>query len=245
MSKIEQAGRFWGEHMGKYVLEFARHKVEQFEVDVAGVENLLVLQGRPYLLTANHIKPEGKIAHQSGLAPDALIFEHLVAQATGRQLRIIAKCDDGWWADNLYKYFQKYVGQPFGKGMIEAFGFIPIKKNPGSFNRDFLMAVDKVVKDGEPILIFPEGTWREDFDPAAELESGAATIAVKYNLPIVPAYIKGGRSWQSGERVRVLFGQHFESEGKNKAEITSQIKSSLTNLFALANLKNEGDTDLS
>jgi hypothetical protein len=231
MSKLEQMGRLFGEHVAKPGLEFIRRRVEQFELEIAGIENLKILHARPYLLAANHIKPEGKVSNQSGLAPDALIFERLIAEETGRQLRIIAKCDDGWWADNLYKYFQKFVGQPFGKGMYEALGFIPIKKNPGSFNRDFLKAVARVVEQGEPILIFPEGNWREEYDPEAKLESGAATIALKYNLPIVPAYIKGGKSWRSGEKASVIFGPHFEAQSNNKEKITEQIRLAIKDLF--------------
>ncbi len=79
--------------------------------------------------------------------------------------------------------------------MSEGIGFIliKIKKNSGSFNRDFIKAVDLVVAAGEPILIFPEGVWKNRFGPENKLETGAATIALRHNLPIVPAYIEGGK----------------------------------------------------
>ncbi len=225
---IEGAGKFFGEHVAKHALEFARRQVERFEVDVAGLENLQELANRPYLLAANHVKPEGKTAQQSALAPDALVLEHIVHEATNRELKIIAKSDDGWWSENLWRRFLQRQSQPFGKGMHEALGFIPIKKNSGSFNRDFVQLVERAVADGNPLLMFPEGVWKDTFDPNARLEDGVAFIAQKHGLPIVPAYLEGATSWEPGTEVRVAFGPRLEADRfQTREELLAALRQSL------------------
>lgn len=229
---IEGMGRWVGRNVLKPRLEAKREQVEWFEVSVEGEEHLRAMGERPYLLVANHLKPDEALATQSGLSPDAFILESLVHKVTGRELAIIAKSDDGWWAENLYRYFQKHVGQPFGKGMVEGAGLVPLLKNPGSFNRDFLKAVERLVEARQPILIFPEGNWYQDFDPSHPLEPGAAHIALKHDLPMLPVYIHGATSWKPGQQVAVRFGEAFDVEGKSKEAATQEIRDRLSLLSA-------------
>jgi len=113
--------------------------------------------------------------------------------------------------------------------MSEGMGFIPIFKNPGSLNRDFIKIVEQVVAGGKyPILIFPEGHWFKDFDPKHKLETGAAFIASKHQLPVLPAYIHGARKWEAGTEVQVIFGKPFEPGKMTKDEITERIRTSIT-----------------
>lgn len=221
---LERIGKFFGEKAIKPKIERLREKVENFDVEIFDGENLEGLKGRAYLITANHVKPEGAASQQSGLSQDAFVIERTIANRTGQQVRIVSKCDDGWWADNVYKYFQKYVYQPFGKGMIEGAGLIPIKKNPGSFNRDFMKTVELVAEKGEPILIFPEGTWYDDYDKEHPMSNGAAQIAMKYGLPVVPTYIKGSNSWKPEGKIQLAFGESIDVTGKTKEEITELIR---------------------
>lgn len=227
---FEDMGKIVAETIGKKGLEMIRRRIETFDVNIAGVDNLLKLKDRPYILAANHIKPANAKAEQSQLSPDAFILESIVKEQTDKELKIIAKYGDGWWAENLYRYFQKYVSLPFSKGMMKGMDFVPINKNPGSINKDFLKAIEKVMTDKNPLLIFPEGHWYEDFDPGHKLDNGAAHIALKYNLPIISAYIHGGRNWKEGEKVEVSFGQHFDPTGFSKEEITEKIREQITEL---------------
>jgi 1-acyl-sn-glycerol-3-phosphate acyltransferase len=227
---IEGAGEFVGEHVVRSVLERARHRVEHFETRISGDDNLRKLEGQAYLIAANHIKPKEVAKQASGFAPDAFVLEHVVTDRTGREPRIIAKCDDGWWADNPYRYFQKYVTQHFSKGVSQGAGFIPVKKNPGSFNRDFLKAVERVVTDREPIIIFPEGNWHDDYDLERPLETGAAQIALRHDLPVVPTYIRGCDSWQPEGVVDVAFGDALAARGKTKELLTEEIGMQIADL---------------
>ncbi len=70
-----------------------------------------------------------------------------------------------------------------------------------------------LIKKGYPIFIFPEGT-RGDGKFFLEPEPGAAYLAVKHNLPVVPVYIKGtdaampkGAHYVKRHPVRVYYGK--------------------------------------
>lgn len=228
---MESLGKFTGEKIVAPILERRRKKIEQFNLEISGQENLQELKERQFLLVANHLMPVDATDQQSQLSPDAFVLERIVHDLNNQELKIVSKADDGWWAENLYKYFQKHIGQPFGKGLSKGLGFIPVFKNPGSFNRDFVKVVDNTIQEGKnPILFFPEGHWYEDFDPEHQLESGVASIARKYGLVILPVYIKGARSWQPNTEVQISFGQSFVPGQLSKEEITEQIRLRLRNL---------------
>lgn len=230
MNKLmEQVGQVAGERIGVPVLEYLRGKMERFEVTLSGQENLQSLRGDSFLLVANHLMPEGGTAQQSQLSPDAFVLEWIVRDLNQQELKIVAKADDGWWAGNFYRHFQEHFSQPFGLGMHKGLGFIPVLKNPGSVNRDLVRTVRAIMSDSKnPILIFPEGHWYPDWDPENPLETGAATLALKYDLPILPAYIHGARGWKPGTEVFVSFDEPFEPGKQSKEEITNQIRASFT-----------------
>lgn len=236
---IEKFGQFMGRIAGRKGIEYLQNKIDNFDIKISGADNLAELKEEAYLLVANHLKPEEKMAENSGISPDAFVLSKSVERITGQKIKIVQKSDDGWWADNaIWRSFQKNIGQPFGRGFSEGAGNIPIQKNPGSFNREFLKSIDDTMRNGDPILIFPEGNWYEDFDASHEIKSGAAHIAKKYNLKIVPAYIKGANSWQENQEVRVSFGKYFSPEAVDKNQISERIKEEISRLQAGLNEDN-------
>lgn len=232
MGIVKRVGRLFGRHALKVGIEYLQKKVKRFHIQYFGIQFLKELEDQPYLLAANHIKPEDRISQGLGLSQDAFVLERIVLEQTGRRLRIISKCDNGWWAkDLLFRFFQKCIIQPFGEGMNEGAGMIPIRKNPGSFNRNFLKVLESIVQKKEPILIFPEGDWYEDFSSENTIESGVAHIALKHNLPIIPAYVRGCSSWKPrGGKIDLIFGPSFQSAGKTRENIKSEIKERIANL---------------
>lgn len=228
---FEQFGQFVGKTIAKKGLEYLKSKVENFDIEVDGLENLEKVKDEPYLLVANHIIPTNKAALNTGVSPDAFVLSKLVEDNTGREIKVAHKADDGWLAESaIGKYYQKNIGSPFARGISKGVGNIPIQKNPGSFNRDFLETVDKTIEANEPILIFPEGHWYEDFSVDRKAEPGAAHIAKKYNLKIVPVYINGASSFDGEQKVRVLFGEPFLSDDLNKKELSRKMFEQIASL---------------
>lgn len=227
---IERVGEMAGAVL-KPGLELAKKVLAQPEkIQYLGLKNLLDLGSEPYILAANHIKPLGAISQKSGLSPDALFLSSFVENHTGRNLQIIVKCDDGWLAEGPYRYFQKYLGQPLGHGLQIGLGHIPVKKNPGSYNRDLLRLAEKAKAENRPILIFPQGNWSEDFDPNQKMERGIAVLAKRLGLPILPAYICGCRSWHPKGSVDMAFGKTLNASSLSETEILSRLSGSISDL---------------
>lgn len=239
---FETFGRIVGKTIGKLGIEHLKSKVENFDIEADGLENLEKVKEEAYLLVANHIIPnaDNKAALKTGVSPDAFVLSKLVEENTGRKIKIAYKADDGWLAESaIIQFYQKNIGSPFMQGMSKGIGNIPIQKNPGSFNRDFVETVDKTIKGKEPIMIFPEGHWYEDFSVDHKIEPGAAHIAKKYNLKIVPAYINGANSWGGEQKVRVSFGEPFATEDLSKEELSQKMFDQIAKLQEELNQKKQ------
>ncbi len=231
MSNLESFGKFVGKKIGETV----RKRVENFELDIDGLENLKQLNGKSFLLACNHIKPKSKNDEQSQLAPDAFILERIVKDSNNQRLRVLAKADNGRLLfGEEGKNFQKQIEKPF-RGIIKGIGMIPVNKNPGSLNREMLEEVGLAVNRQDPILIFPEGTWKDDFDPQTDLEPGAAHIAKKFNLPILTAYIRNANEWKKNQEVSVSFGEVINPSDFEKDNVTEKIKLGIAELQKKSN----------
>lgn len=98
----------------------------------------------------------------------------LTALITRRRLRFIAK-------DSLWKY------APIG-WVIFTLGGFPVRR--GTADREALLRCLEVVRAGDPLVMFPEGTRREG--PVVEdLFHGPAFIASRARVPVVPVGIGG------------------------------------------------------
>ncbi len=64
----------------------------------------------------------------------------------------------------------------------------------------------KCLKDGDKLLMFPEGT-RSKTGEMGEAKNGAAMFAVRTGVPIVPMYIPAEKKWF--RRTPVVFGEPF------------------------------------
>lgn len=101
----------------------------------------------------------------------------LVATLTRRKMRYMGK-------HTLWKV------APLGK-VITALGAFPVVR--GTADRDALKACIEIVRAGSPLVIFPEGT-RQSGPEVQQLFEGAAYIATRTGVPIVPVGI-GGSEW--------------------------------------------------
>lgn len=205
-----------------WVISLLRKRVKRLEKQVVGVEFLRELTGQPYILAANHIKPRNIVSQMFGLAVDAFVLEGMVREQTQRKINIVANVTGRMGRIPFLRRVEK-LWSPLRERMMERMGFVPARINPGSFNRHFLEIAEKKIRKGEPILIFPEGHWYEDFSSERELKEGAALIAKKYDLAIVPSYIRFER-----KRVIVRIGKSFKVEKKTRKQITDEIRDRIT-----------------
>jgi 1-acyl-sn-glycerol-3-phosphate acyltransferase len=102
---------------------------------------------------------------------------------------------------------------PFGAWILKAVHAFPVKRGTGDIHA--IREAIRRVRAGGGLLIFPEGGRSVDGKIGAGQE-GIGFLAMKLNVPIVPAYISGtdkvlpkGTSRVSAGRVTVRFGKQI------------------------------------
>lgn len=109
--------------------------------------------------------------HRSNL--DTLI----VGAVSRRRLRFMGK-------DSLWK-------NPVSAALFSALGGFPVHR--GTADREALRRCMEVIDGGEPLVIFPEGT-RQSGPVVQELFEGAAYVACRTGVPVVPVGIGGSEA---------------------------------------------------
>ncbi len=116
--------------------------------------------------------------------------------------------------------------------LISKFNAFPISR--GSFDREGIKKATEVLREGNALLVFPEGTRSKDGN-LKEPKLGAAKLALDTRVPIVPAYIDYSGSWLKAffqrKKIKIKFGsplkpEEFDGIPKNKEgylSITRQI----------------------
>lgn len=97
--------------------------------------------------------------------------------------------------------------------LIKSLGAIPVSKTSNQSAGVALKAFLEMLESGSSVLLFPEGA--RSFDGKLQpMEGGAALIALKSKVPIIPAYISGtyaamprGTSTVKPSKIDVYFGQ--------------------------------------
>ena len=98
----------------------------------------------------------------------------LAATVTRRRLRFMGK-------DSIWK-------APVVGWVMSALGAFPVTR--GTADREALKRCIAVLEGGEPLVLFPEGT-RQSGPTVMPLFDGAAYVAVKAQVPIIPVGIGG------------------------------------------------------
>ena len=98
----------------------------------------------------------------------------LAAAVTTRRMRFMAKRE--LWHGKFWSW------------VFDELGAVPVDRDGG--DRAALRVLETALVDGEPIVVFPEGTRREGTE-LGPLFSGASYLALKQGVPIVPVGIGG------------------------------------------------------
>jgi 1-acyl-sn-glycerol-3-phosphate acyltransferase len=134
--------------------------------------------------------------------------------------------------------FESAIGGRF----FDALGAVKVER--GTADRGAMRALETVLASGEPVAIFPEGTRRSGPE-IADLFAGAAFLAVKLNVPIVPVGIGGsehilpkGKVFPRIHRVAVSVGRPIAPlvlEGRARraaaTRLTEQLQAELQRCF--------------
>lgn len=163
----------------------------------------------------------------------------LIACITNRRLGFMGKAS--MWKIN-------WIGKFF-----TALGSYPVHR--GSADREAMRRTIEVLKSGQAVVIFPEGT-RQTGPLVQPLFEGAAYVAIKTGAPIVPVGIggseaampKGAKMIKPG-KVRIVVGEPIHppavAEGERAPrrvtrEMTDQLHARLQELFDVAQARAAG-----
>jgi 1-acyl-sn-glycerol-3-phosphate acyltransferase len=192
-----------------------------------------LLVGLCYLLFRVKVNGRARVPTKGAyiVAPThrSLVDIPLAATITRRPIRFMGKQE--LWATR------------FGAWLFSALGGFPVDRSAGT---GAVRAALARLADGEPVVVFPEGTRRSG--PRVEqLQDGAAFLAVKAGVPIVPVGIAGteqilpsGKVALHPRRVVVVVGEPLVpapgtgSGAARKQEtqaLTEALESSLQHLF--------------
>jgi 1-acyl-sn-glycerol-3-phosphate acyltransferase len=144
-------------------LEYAKLVLEKLNISVEVINKDKIPQDGQYLLISNHRS-----------IVDPLIVEMALAD----------KNINGFWVAK--------------KELYNSFFFGTFTRNAGTvlLDRDasnmasFFKDTKVIVKEGQSIFIFPEGTRNKDNTPLSSFKEGSRIIALKNRLPILPVHIK-------------------------------------------------------
>jgi 1-acyl-sn-glycerol-3-phosphate acyltransferase len=101
----------------------------------------------------------------------------------------------------------------FGLGqLIRAFGARSVRR--GESDREAVRAMREIVREGNALGLFVEGTRQKNGMPGEALP-GAAMVALQEDVPVVPAAIYGSQFWKLGNfhPVSIAWGEPMRFEG--------------------------------
>lgn len=124
----------------------------------------------------------------------------------------------------------------FFGGLITSLNAFPVRQGTGDVG-----AVKETIKrlqEGHLLNIFPEGT-RTDDGNIGKIESGAALVVRRANVPVVPVVIDGSfDAWPRHAKlfhshpIRIMYGHPMDLSNMKAAEITKKIDTTLRTMFA-------------
>ncbi|HNX28621.1 MAG TPA: lysophospholipid acyltransferase family protein [Syntrophomonadaceae bacterium] len=113
------------------------------------------------------------------------------------------------------EFFQNKL---FGK-FLTAINAFPVKR--GSADRKAIKSALAILKKGEIIGIFPEGTRKSQGTEVAA-QTGTALIAIKSDTPVIPVACIGTQRMIPFRSVKVVFGEPIKYYNENDMKINSK-----------------------
>jgi 1-acyl-sn-glycerol-3-phosphate acyltransferase len=142
------------------------------------------------------------------------------------------------WCCKRHLYFLAKVEAHKVPGLgevIRTFGTLSVRR--GESDRDAVRQMREVVRDGEALGVFVEGTRQKSGVPG-QVQPGAAMVALQEDVPVICGAIHGSQDWKLGNfaPVSIAWGEPMCFEGlprggKGYREASQQIEDELYRLW--------------
>ncbi|MBI5877053.1 MAG: hypothetical protein HZB53_05325 [Chloroflexi bacterium] len=215
-------GQWLARPFGFALYRFVNGRIGRCRFDVRGGEHLRACGGAAFILAANHVQVPNTGAARCGPSPDTFILERLVRETTGQTMRTtpLNRIDDNTDMAWLRSPFARDVIDGTRKGLVLGLGHVPFQHGDPASVRAIFRAIEHDIIPGKRfLLIYPQGHWAPDLLPDEPLQDGAAFLAIQFQLPILPAFLRGCDTWELPARrepVVVAFGPPLIPPPKNK-----------------------------
>jgi 1-acyl-sn-glycerol-3-phosphate acyltransferase len=120
--------------------------------------------------------------------------------------------------------------------LIRAYGTFSVRR--GESDREAVRRMREVVRDGNVLGIFAEGTRQHSGVPGP-VQPGAAMAAMQEGVPVVPAAIHGSQTWRVGSfaPVTIAWGEPMRFDdlprnGRGYREASAEIEREIYRLWA-------------
>lgn len=156
----------------------------------------------PYILCCNH---------------RSVIDPYMIAMAVPQHLYFMAKRE--LFTDH----------GPLASGFLHAMGAFPVQRDSADIQS--LRSAEEILKRGDALAIFPQG--RVVFDNTSfRPKAGAALIAARTGMPVLPVSIWCKGAWRFGKRVTVRVGQMLPAQIFSGAEKSRKLLHESAKLLA-------------
>ncbi|HET8528604.1 MAG TPA: lysophospholipid acyltransferase family protein [Gaiellaceae bacterium] len=137
------------------------------------------------------------------------------------------------WSNPRSTYFVAKVEAHRVPGLgqfIRLFGTISIRR--GESDRDAVRRMREVVRDGNVLGVFVEGTRQRSGVPG-EVQPGASLVAVRERVPVVCAAVHGTQTWNLGNLApcSIAYGEPWSADGLSRDEVSARITRELRTLW--------------
>lgn len=157
-------------HMAYYLArKFMNHMIAQKQLivkEIRGIENFRDLDSGA-VITMNHFNALDSFAAQ------------IVYEASGQKKRKFYRVIK----EGNYTSFPGFYGV-----LMRNCNTLPLSSNKDTMKK-FLAAVDKVLRDGNFVLVYPEQSMWWNYRKPKPLKRGAYNFAVNSNVPVLPIFI--------------------------------------------------------
>lgn len=103
----------------------------------------------------------------------------------------------GTWSPRMVHFLAKreLFSNPLIRALLRLLGAVPVRR--GMVERTTLRQVEEILREGNTIVVFPEGTRSRDC-VVRDARPGIGLIAATADVPVVPLYLRGSRHmWRS------------------------------------------------
>ena len=125
---------------------------------------------------------------------------------------------------------------PIAAYVLNKLGVFPVKRGSGDVGS--IKNAFKLLEEGKVVGIFPQGTRiNPENIEKIRVKPGAALIALRTGVPIVPAFVQG--SYKIFGKMKVVYGDPFTIENKqdekySKEELTELSRDIIKRIYALS-----------